>query len=265
MPLRRPRRASRTQAIRPERNHVAKNRAFWERTSASYDRRCRAVLGGRHALAWGLWRVPESEARYLGPIRGRRILEVGCGAGRWSLGLRSAGARPVGIDLSLRQLHTARRLSRDRPLPLVRGNAESLPFGDGTFDLTFCDWGALTFADPKRAIPECARVLRRGGRLIFATASPIRFLAFDRRNYRQGRRLTHRYFGLHRLEGGTSVEFQLTYGEWIALFVKSGLAIERLVETRPPVGRASAYLSRRDNAWARSWPMECVWTLRREK
>jgi hypothetical protein len=55
----------------------------------------------------------------------------------------------------------------------------------------------------------------------------------------------------------------MPYGDWVELFVRSGFAIERLVETRPSPRQVSAYLSATDNAWARSWPMECIWRLRR--
>lgn len=207
--------------------------------------------------------MPEARTGYLGPVRGRLVLEVGCGAGRWSLGLRRVGARPIGLDLSLNQLRKARALSGRRPFPLVRANAETMPFADGAFDLAFCDWGGLTFSDPWRALPECARVLRPGGLLVFATASPIRFIGHDPRTDRQTHRLVRPYFGPRRLDWGDNVEFQMPYGEWVELFIRSGFTIERLVETRPAPTQTSAYLSRNDNAWARSWPMECVWKLRR--
>lgn len=207
--------------------------------------------------------MPEARASYLGPVRGRRILEVGCGAGRWSLGLRQRGARPVGLDLSRVQLRKARAEAGSRPLPLLRGNAEALPFKDGSFDIAFCDWGALTFGDPRRTIPECARVLRPGGRLVFATASPLRYIAYDRQKDRQTRALTAPYFRMNRQDWGDTVEFQMPYGEWIDLFVRSGFAIERLVETRPAPGSRSRYLRAPDNRWARSWPMEAIWVLSR--
>ena len=46
----------------------------------------------------------------------------------------------------------------------MHGPAEALPFADCSFDLVFCDFGAMTFGDPLLVVPEVARVLRRGGR-----------------------------------------------------------------------------------------------------
>lgn len=147
----------------------------------------------------------------------------------------------------------------------MRGNVEVLPFRDQSFDLAFCDWGALTFADPTRSIPECARVLRPGGRLVFATASPFLPVAYDAHRGQQSRRLQRAYFDLGKMERGSTTEFQRTYAGWIELFRRSGLDIEGLEETRPWGRQRSRYLSTRDDRWARSWPMECIWRLRRSR
>ncbi len=218
-------------------------------------------------MAWGNWRIPESRLQLLGPVRGRDVLEVACGAARWSIALARRGARSVGIDLSPSQLRSARALrgrARVR-LPLVRGNVEALPFRDRSFDLVFSDWGAFTFADPERVVPECARVLRPGGRLVFAAANPWRAVTSRPGLEVQSRRLLVPYFGTRRIDygPGDSVEFTRTYEEWFDLFARSGFSVERLVETRPPVGVRSSYLSARDERWARSWPIESLWGLRR--
>jgi SAM-dependent methyltransferase len=196
------------------------------------------------------------------------VLELGCGAARWSISLARRGARPVGLDLSKAQLSRAKELSqRSRHrIPLLRANAERLPFAPASFDLVFSDWGAMTFADPYRTVPECARVLRRGGRLVFAAAGPFSLAAWDVRRDRLGRWLRNEYFGQHRVEFKRSepVEFRLTYGDWITLFRDSGFAIDRLVESRPPPGVESAYLTRKASEWARRWPLECLWQVRKE-
>ncbi|HEY1198416.1 MAG TPA: class I SAM-dependent methyltransferase [Thermoplasmata archaeon] len=248
--------------------HIRHNRTVWDRVSVGYDRRHARVLGGTSATAWGLFRVPESELGLLGDTRRKAVLELGCGAARWSIALARGGARPTGLDLSLVQLARARELQRESNVrfPLVRASAERLPFRDAAFDLVFCDWGAMTFADPMRSVPECVRVLRHGGRLVFATASPLRYVTLDLAKDRQSRRLIRPYFGSHRIDLGSdaAVEFQLPYGAWIDLFRRNGLTVERLVETRPTPGRRSTYLSRADADWGRSWPLETIWKLRKE-
>ncbi len=218
-------------------------------------------------MSWGLWRIPDSELRLLGPVRGKDVLELGCGAARWSEALRRKGARVVGLDLSGAQLRKARQLQAARAarFPLLRSAAERLPLRDRSFDLVFCDWGALTFADPRRAIPEVGRVLRPGGHLVFAAASPFRHVTFGARQDRQLRQLQRRYFDLHRIEYSRRepVEYTLPYGGWIQLFARSGLTVERLVEPSSTGRKRSRYLSKSDHAFARSWPIEALWRVRK--
>ena len=215
-----------------------------------------------------MFRFPERDLRLLGDVRGKRVLELGCGAARWSIALARKGVRPVGIDLSSRQLARARELTRDARVrfPLVRGSAERLPFRSAAFDIVFCDWGAMTFSDPTRSVPEAARVLRKGGRFVFATATPLRQATYDARTDRQSSRLVRPYFGRYRFEfpDDSAVEFHPPYGVWIDLFRENGLRVERLVETRPNRGQRSTYLSRADADWARSWPIEAIWKLVKE-
>src|SRR4051812_37225090 len=181
--------------------HARRNRDSWNATSDAYEARNADALGGDLAMAWGLWRIPEAELRILGSVRGKDSLELGCGAARWPLALARQGARPVGLDLSSRQLAHARRIQREAGVsfPLIEASAEVVPLRDASFDLVFCDWGALTFCDPYRTIPEAARLLRPGGLLAFATATPIALVCQDPATDAVTPRLVNDYFGLHRI------------------------------------------------------------------
>jgi hypothetical protein len=71
-------------------------------------------------------------------------------------------------------------------------------------------------------------------------------------------------FSIHRYdESDGSVGFNLPYGEWIRLFRGAGFSIERLIEIQPPEGAESTYQSAEDTAWARRWPMEEIWQVRK--
>lgn len=240
--------------------HVRVNRRAWDRMSAEYQAKHSAHLT-ETARAWGVWRIPEAEVQALGDVRDRDVLELGCGAAQWSIALAQDGARPVGIDLSAKQLRHARRAAST--LPLVQGSAEELPFADGSFDVVFCDHGAMGFADPDRTVPEAARVLRPGGRLVFAIAGPLLFMCWNPKTERVDRRLHGEWFGMRSDEDEDTIQFQLPYGSWIDLFRTSGLVVERLLHLRPPPGATTTYDDYVSLRWARSWPAEDLWVARK--
>jgi SAM-dependent methyltransferase len=241
---------------------VAKNRSFWNSISDSYQADHGSALEGEFALAWGAWRIPEAELGVLGSVAGRDVLELGCGAAQWTIELRNEGARVVGIDLSERQLAHARRAAPD--VSLVHGSAETLPFRSESFDLVFCDHGAMTFAPPEKTVPEAARVLRTGGLFAFCISTPIRDVCFDPAREGVFPQLSADYFTLSSFEDGGSVEYQLPYGAWIRLFRRHGFAVEDLVELQPPAGAATSYSDFVPVEWARRWPAEHIWKVRKE-
>ena len=72
-------------------------------------------------------------------------LEVGCGTGYVSAWLARAGASPIGLDNSARQLASAAMFQEEfgLPFPLIHGVGEQLPFGDESFDLVISEYGEL--------------------------------------------------------------------------------------------------------------------------
>jgi SAM-dependent methyltransferase len=247
-------------------DHAARNRAAWDAYSDEYQERHGDQLAEGGGAAWGTAQIPESELHVLGDVAGKDVLELGCGAAQWSIALARAGARPVGLDLSERQLEHARRLMAEASVafPLIHSSAEAVPLPDASFDIVFCDHGAMTFADPYRTIPEAARLLRHGGLFAFSHHSPIETICWPLEADEVGDRLALDYFGMHVIDDGEDISFQLPFGEWIRLFRANGFAIEALIEPRPAPDATSSYRSAASLAWARRWPSESIWRLRRE-
>ena len=241
-----------------------RNREFWDGQSDSYQERNAAFI--ERGMAWGLWQIPEAELNVLGDVSGLDVLELGCGAAEWSRALLRAGARPVGLDNSAARLEHARAANAEAGVDfrLVHSGAESVPLADASFDIVMCDWGAMTFADPFRTVPEAARLLRPGGLLAFSGASPLSWVAWDDAADAYTERLAAPYFDMHRVETPEgSVEFNLAVGAWIRLFRAEGFVVEDLIELRPPEGAASTYRTGEETAWARRWPMEQIWKVRK--
>jgi SAM-dependent methyltransferase len=110
-----------------------------------------------------------------GELEGRRVLDVGCGTGRFSAALAER-AKVWGLDPSPEMLEVAR--GRVPPgVGLRLGSAEKLPFRDGSFEAAVL-WLVVHLVDRSRAFPELCRVLRPGGRLLIATFDPSHFNSF---------------------------------------------------------------------------------------
>jgi SAM-dependent methyltransferase len=158
--------------------HVRRNREHWDAIAQEY------IAAGerswaRDTPAWGIWQVPESEiGMFPEDLGGKDAIELGCGTAYISAWLARRGARVVGIDNSQAQPATARRLQRLHGLdfPLIHGNAEGVPYPDGSFDFAISEYGACLWADPQRWIAEAARLLRAHGRLVFLVHSFLMML-----------------------------------------------------------------------------------------
>jgi len=240
---------------------VRHNRAFWDADADSYQ----AVHGEQLAgapLAWGAFRVPEAQLGVLGDVAGLDVLELGCGAAQWSIALAGRDARVVGLDVSAAQLAHARRAGATQPL--VQASGEQVPFADATFDIVFCDHGALSFCDPELIVPECARLLRAGGLLAFCCTHPLLYLTWDDEHERQTRKLQIDYGELGRmaLAEGT-IDWVLPPGEWLRVLRGNGFEVEDLLELCAAADASTTYGEFAPPKWARRWPAEWIWKARR--
>jgi SAM-dependent methyltransferase len=107
-----------------------------------------------------------------------RVLDVGCGEGRFCRMLAAAGATTTGIDPTAALVAEARR--RDPAGWYLRGVAEFLPFAGGTFDLVVSYLTLIDIPDIDAAIPEMARVLAPGGTLLVANLTNFNTPCADR-------------------------------------------------------------------------------------
>lgn len=247
------------------REHERSNRAYWDRWSEEYQATHGREISARPD-AWGMWRIPETDLAVLPEVRDRRVLDLGCGGGQWSVWLAQRGANVTGLDISGSQLAHARDAAdaASIDLGLVQASGESAPFADKTYDLVLSDHGAMSWGDPKRTLPEMARVLRPGGTLAFCVTGPLSEICWDDALDAPGEQLRGDYFGLGAVdEGEGAVAFNLPYGEWIRLFRECGFAVEALLEPRPEPDATSTFRPS-GAAWARRWPGELIWKVRRE-
>jgi SAM-dependent methyltransferase len=236
------------QRVRVERRSVSEtesrqaNGPDWDRYADEYQATHGGFLGDT-GFVWGPEGLTEDEAGVLGDVAGRDVLEVGSGAGQCSRWVRVRGGTSFGLDLSARQLQHSRRLDEETGIavPSVRGTATALPFGDASFDVVFCSFGAMQFiADLDVAVAEVARVLRPGGRFAFSITHPTRW-SFPDDPSEAGLTATSSYWDRTPYvevddESGrvAYVEHHRTLGDWIGVLAGSGFRIVALLEPEWP-------------------------------
>lgn len=251
--------------------HAVVNRDHWNAHAHAW-----VASGERNwatdAPTWGIWEAPESELQLLpADMTGLDAVELGCGTGYGSAWMTRRGARVTGVDVSERQLATARRLAGQHDLPItwVHGNAEATPFADDSFDFALSEYGAALWCDPLVWIPEAARIVRPGGRLVFLSNHPLALACSPADGSTPiPRRLERSTFDLHRIDwrdvphdpGG--IEFTLPLSQWSQLFQEVGFEIVRILEPRPsqPGDDVRFFATR---AWAFDHPSEIVFDLRK--
>ncbi len=243
------------------------------------------ILYFRWTYAWNLQTYQEAGRAYeqlktrfrprsllqITDMRGMRALELGCGTAYVSAWMARRGAVVTGIDNSEAQLRTAARLAGEHgiAIELIHGNAEMVPAEDGSFDYTVSEYGAAIWCDPYKWIPEAHRLLRTGGELAFLGTHPLAMACTPPNGDPSEDRLHRPWFGMHSFDfravevdpGG--MEFNLGTGEWVRLFSDTGFRVLSYRELRAPES-ASEDRFGLPVAWARKWPAEQVWHLRKE-
>ncbi|HKI59141.1 MAG TPA: hypothetical protein VKA00_08005 [Trueperaceae bacterium] len=156
-----------------------------------------------------------------------------------------------------------RESPKDSPTPDGEGAQEAVPAptaGSGHAAAIWCD--------PYRWLPEAQRLLRPGGRLVFLGSHPLVTVCSPWDGSDPVRELVRPYFGLHRTDwtevevdpGG--IEFNLPVSAWFALFEEVGFEVEGYLEPRPVDG-AEPEVPFITHDWARQWPCEQVWRVRK--
>lgn len=219
------------------------NRRWWDADADDYHAEHGDFLGDAD-FVWCPEGLREAEAHLLGEVAGRRVLEVGCGSAPCARWLAARGAAVVGVDISAGMLRHAADANRATgvDVPLVQASADQLPIADGSFDLACSAFGAVPFvADSGAVLREVARVLRPGGRWVFAVTHPMRWIFPDDPGP-GGLTVTQSYFDrtpyLEVDESGeaTYVEHHRTLGDYVRQIHEAGLHLVDLLEPEWPAG-----------------------------
>lgn len=140
--------------------HNERAAAVWSAGGANYDE-----------ISRGIADAIEHCVLRLAPRPGERILDLATGTGWTSRLVARRGAGVTGVDIATDLLATARAraISAGLDIEYQLGDAERLPFADGSFDAVVSTFGVMFASKPERAAREIARVVRKGGRVALTT------------------------------------------------------------------------------------------------
>ena len=149
------------------------------------------------------------------PVPGDKVLDVACGGGYLLMEAERRGLEAHGIDIAQAALDRARTFAPKSTL--VRGDAEALPYADGSFEIVTCLGSLEHFIDPPKALEEMRRVLAPGGRAVVVV--PNQWFAYDvARGWIEGKGLWHgqeseRYFSIGEARALIGASFAITHEE----------------------------------------------------
>ena len=111
--------------------------------------------------------------KYLPELNGKKLLDVGCGTGHYSIRAYSRGATVTGMDFSEKMLYIAKEKAKLLSIPLnfILGDMDNIPFNDNTFDVVISVTSLEFSKNPKNPLKEFLRVLKPGCKAVIGVLS----------------------------------------------------------------------------------------------
>jgi SAM-dependent methyltransferase len=205
------------------------NAAAWDRYAAAYQA---AARFGTDVVHYAPDVPTEPALRLLGDVRGRRVLDLGCGGGQNAIALAKQGATVIGVDVSAEQLAMARRLAEQEgvKVELRHGDLADLAFVQSdTIDLVLCASALEYVEDIGRVFRQCHRVLRVGAPLVLSTVHPAWRVA-------EGRSYFDRAPIDVPQDGVTFTEYPHTFADLALGLARANFRVETILEPEPDTG-----------------------------
>ncbi len=237
------------------------NAASWDRHAASYQALARLPTDVAH---YGPEVGTEADFRLLGDLRGKRVLELGCGGAQCSVAFAKQGATAIGIDSSAEMLAYAKRLCEreEVKVELRQADMADLAFLRAeSIDVAFSAYAFSYVEDLDRVFRQVNRVLKAGAPLVFSLPHPALALIDE---HAEAPLVVRSYFdrsGVERERNGiTFTEYQHTISDLFGGLTRAGYRVDTILEPEPLPGVASA----RQPETSRYVPRTVVFRARKE-
>ena len=206
---------------------------WWDATSQYYQEDSKIPVD----IHYGPGAPHEKVMKLLGNLKGKKVLEIGCGGAQCGIAMAKKGAIVSGIDISNKQLNFAKNLAEKNKVKVkfYQGDIKKLtPIKSNSQDLVFTAWALMYVDDLKSCFKEVYRVLKKGGFFIAAMPHPFYFI-FDHKKMK----LNKSYFDVgkqvdEQIWGDGSkhnfVIYNNTVGGIFNKLTEAGLKVEKIIE-----------------------------------
>jgi ubiquinone/menaquinone biosynthesis C-methylase UbiE len=218
----------------------------WDRFSPEYQKIAQLPTNVAH---YGPDIATEAELRLLGDLKGKRVLELGCGAAQCSIAFAKQGATAIGVDFSAVQLAHGRRLceAEEVRVELRQGDMADLAFlRADSIDLVFSAFAFQYVEDLNRVFRQVHRVLKVGAPLVFSLPHPMYRTIDDeaepalliRRSYFDGNPEEFQWGGVD------FTAYAHTFGELYMGLNRASYRVDLILEPEPMAGMPRGQLWR---------------------
>jgi len=198
---------------------------WWEETSQHYQESTKIGIGTAH---YGPYAPDENELRLLGNVRGKKILEIGCGGGQCSVAFAKQGAVCTGIDISKEQLKFAENLAKKNKIKVnfTKGDIQTLKgIKSGSFDIVFSAFALQYVPDLTKCFREVFRVLKKKGLFVFSLDHPFYDVINDKTF-----KIKTSYFETGKMIEGKFVFYKRKVSDILNSLIESKFSVEKMIE-----------------------------------
>ena len=223
----------------------------WDRLSTDYQRNAGIDTASAH---YGPDIPTEAELRLLGDLKGKRVLELGCGGAQCSITFARAGATAIGVDFSAEQLAHARKLceAEEVRVELRQADMADLAFlRADSIDLAFSSYAFQYVEDLGRVFRQVHRVLKVGAPLVFSLPHPAWFPIDDRGGVPV--KISRSYFDRtperYEWEGVDFTAYHHTFADLYMGLARASYRVDLVLEPEPTPGAPRSWFWREAMEW----------------
>lgn len=145
---------------------------WWESASKDYQKESKIPID----IHYGPGAPNENKLKLLGNLKGKKVLEIGCGGAQCGIAMAKKGAKVIGIDISKEQLKFAEKLAEENKVKIkfYQRDIESLkPIKSNSQDIVFSAYALLYVENLKKCFKEVYRVLKKKSLFVFSLDHPF--------------------------------------------------------------------------------------------